>query len=223
MKVEIRDNSVILDGYVNVVSRDSRVLPSIRGKFVEQMVPSVFKRALEKADNVDLLYNHKNDRKLGSISEGNLELYEDSIGLRAIAKVDDPEVVELAKNKSLRGWSFGFIANEDKWEDGGDVQRRYVSDIDLLEVSILSVTPAYIATSIEARGDEEVIKELRYEDNFKDDDADDVDDKDEDELETTEEGKEVEENGDDDEDDESKDRSLEALYAELQNYITIKR
>jgi HK97 family phage prohead protease len=161
MKVEIRNDSVKLDGYVNVVSRDSRVLPSVKGKFIEQIEPRTFQKALDKTDNVDLLFNHNESRKLGSIADGNLTLFEDSIGLRAICTVTDQEVIEKAKNNELRGWSFGFIAKEDRWEENGDISRRYVSDLDLLEVSILSVTPAYIATSIEARNGEEVMKEQR--------------------------------------------------------------
>jgi HK97 family phage prohead protease len=162
MKVEIRGNSVTLDGYVNVVQRDSRVLPSARGKFIEQIEPRTFEKALSRTDNVNLLFNHKEDRKLGSTSEGNLTLYEDSIGLRAICTVTDDEVLNKAKNNELRGWSFGFICRDDKWTDG-EVQRRFVSDLDLLEVSILDMTPAYIATSIESRGEETVITEQRFE------------------------------------------------------------
>jgi HK97 family phage prohead protease len=162
MKVEIRNDSVKLDGYVNVVSRDSRVLPSVKGKFIEQIEPRTFQKALDKTNNVDLLYNHSENRKLGSTAEGNLTLFEDTIGLRAICTVTDQEVIEKAKNNELRGWSFGFIAREDRWEEQGDISRRYVSDMDLLEVSILSVTPAYVATSIEARDGEEVITEQRF-------------------------------------------------------------
>lgn len=164
MRIEIRNNSVILDGYVNVPSRDSRVLPSPRGNFVEQILPKTFQRALDKATNVELLFNHRENRKLGSIQEGNLELFEDNVGLRAIATVTDDEVIEKAKNGDLRGWSFGFVANKDKWEEGSDgIHRRYVEDLDLLEVSILDKTPAYIATSIEARGEEELLTEHRGE------------------------------------------------------------
>jgi len=155
----------MLDGYVNAVGRDSRVLPSPKGKFIEQIKPKTFQRALERADNVDLLFNHKKDRKLGSTKEGNLELYEDNIGLRAIATVSDDEVIKKAKNGELRGWSFGFYTNKDSWEDGPDgIQRRYLEDIDLLEVSILDKTPAYIATTIEQRGEEDVLAETRGED-----------------------------------------------------------
>lgn len=163
MKVEIRDNSVTLDGYVNVPARDSRMLPSPKGKFVEQIMPKVFERALGRADNVDLLFNHKKDRKLGSIKDGNLEIYEDNVGLRAICTVTDEEVIQKAKKNELRGWSFGFIAKQDRWDDTGSIQRRYVEELDLLEVSILSVTPAYYATSIESRGEELLIHEQRFE------------------------------------------------------------
>lgn len=155
----------MLDGYVNAVGRDSRVLPSPKGKFIEQIKPKTFQRALERADNVDLLFNHQKNRKLGSTKEGNLELYEDNIGLRAIATVSDDEVIKKAKNGGLRGWSFGFYTNKDSWEEGPDgIQRRYLEDIDLLEVSILDKTPAYIATTIEQRGEEDVLTETRGED-----------------------------------------------------------
>jgi HK97 family phage prohead protease len=161
MKVEIRNDSVHLEGYVNVVQRDSRPIPSVRGNFIEQIEPRAFQRALDKTNNVDLLFNHKEDRNLGGTSNGNLTLYEDSIGLRAICDVTDPEVMDKAKKNELRGWSFGFISKEDRWSEDGEVQRRYVSEMDLLEVSILSVTPAYIATSIESRDGQDTVKENR--------------------------------------------------------------
>jgi uncharacterized protein len=165
MRIEIRGNQVLLDGYVNAVDRESRVLPSPRGRFKERIVPKTFEKALKKTDDVELRFNHKENRKLGSTKEGNLQLFEDNIGLRAIATVSDDEVIKKAKNGELRGWSFGFIDNKPHWEDGPDgIHRRYLEDIDLLEVSILDKTPAYIATSIEARGEEEVITENRSDD-----------------------------------------------------------
>lgn len=165
MRIEIRNDSVILDGYVNAVGRDSKILFSPRGRFIEQIVPKTFAKALLKAFDVDLLFNHMKDRKLGSLKQGNLELREDNIGLRAIATVTDPTVIEKARNGELRGWSFSFKANKDTWEDGSNgVQKRMVEDIDLYEVSILDKNPAYLATSIEARGEEQVLCENRIED-----------------------------------------------------------
>lgn len=162
LRIEIRENQVLLDGYVNAVERESRVLPSPRGRFKEKIRAKTFERALDKAENVDLLFNHDKNRKLGSLQEGNLQLYEDNIGLRAIAHVSDAEIIQKAKDGKLKGWSFGFVDNKPSWEDGEDgIQRRTLEDIELLEVSILDKTPAYVATSIEARGEEQAISETR--------------------------------------------------------------
>lgn len=168
MRIEIRNDSVILDGYVNAVGRDSRPIPSPKGPFIEQIQPKAFERALIKTQNVDLLLNHNKSRKLGSTKEGNLELFEDNIGLRAICTVRDLEVMEKAKNKQLRGWSFGFYVEDggDRWEEKEGITKRYVEELELLEVSIIDNTriPAYIATSIETREDKDIMQERRGED-----------------------------------------------------------
>lgn len=165
MRIEVRsDNNILIDGYVNAVARDSRIMPSINGEFVEQVVPGTFHKALSRATNVDLLLNHNESRKLGSIIEGNLKLFEDNIGLRAIATITDEEVIEKAIAGKLKGWSFGFYLNNDRWEtDSKGIKRRFLEDIELLEVSILDNTknPAYIATSIETRDNKEVLREIR--------------------------------------------------------------
>lgn len=162
MRIEIRGNQVLLDGYVNAVARESRILPSPRGPFKEQIVPGTFQKALDSTDNVDLRFNHEDNRRLGSIKDGNLQLWEDNIGLRAIATVTDEEVIQKAKDGKLTGWSFGFVDKKPNWKDGQDgIQRRFLEDIELLEVSILDKTPAYIATSVEARGEDNVITESR--------------------------------------------------------------
>ena len=161
MKVEIRNNSVTLDGYVNVVDRESRVLPSPRGVFKEVITPGAFEKALNATSNVDLLFNHDETRKLGSTVEGNLQLYEDNVGLRAIATITDQEVIQKAMNNELQGWSFGFIATNDEWTESDGIQKRYVKDMELKEVSILDCTPAYVATSVEMRGENKSFIEFR--------------------------------------------------------------
>lgn len=170
MRVEIRADSVCLEGYVNAVGRDSRPISSERGKFIEQIEPKTFAKALRKNPNVELRFNHR--RVLGSTKTGELELCEDAIGLHAKCTVTDTEVIEKAKRNELRGWSFGFYNNKDFWEDAGNgMQRRHLQDIDLTEVSILDKTPAYIAMSIEQRDGEENAFERRS----MDDEADTVD------------------------------------------------
>ena len=41
MKVEIRNDKVIIDGYVNAVERFSKPLYDKKGKFIERIMPSV--------------------------------------------------------------------------------------------------------------------------------------------------------------------------------------
>lgn len=161
MKIEIRSDSAILEGYVSAVDRDSRPIPSPQGKFIERIKPKTFEKSLLRHRNVELRFNH--ERVLGSVESGELmELYEDNIGLRAKARVSDKDILKKARNNELRGWSFGFYANKDSWEDAeGGMQRRILEDIELIEVSILDKTPAYIATTIEARDAGEVIVETR--------------------------------------------------------------
>lgn len=162
MKVELRSNSILIEGYVNVVLRDSRVLSSPKGRFIETVEERTFAKAIERADNILLLHNHKKDRVLGSIKEGNLELREDNIGLYAKCEIRDSEIIEKAKNGQLKGWSFGFNTLKDRWVTEKDgIDRRYLEDIVLHEVSILDVTPAYIATSVEMRGEETTLIEER--------------------------------------------------------------
>lgn len=162
MKVEIRADKVIVEGYVNAVGRDSRVIPSPTGDFVEQVTPKTFERALQSGNDIELRLNH--DRVLGSRNSGNLELREDSIGLYARAEVTDLETMEKARNGELRGWSFGFFKKKDRLEPlENGLQRRFLEEIELREVSILDSrrTPAYAGTSIEARGQEESVLEQR--------------------------------------------------------------
>mgnify|MGYP004547639559 FL=1 len=168
MRIEIRNDSVILDGYVNAVARDSRPMLDENGeKFVEQISPKTFQRALDKNDDILCLLNHESRRVLGSTKQGNIELFEDNIGLRAICKITDGEVIEKAKNRKLRGWSFGFEAlkeHEESVKNG--LKRRFVDEMNLAEVSIIDEhkIPCYVGTSIEMRADKEAKLEYRGED-----------------------------------------------------------
>ena len=156
LKVELRNGAIHLEGYVNAVGRESRELHDVYGKFIEIIKPNAFKNSLEKRSEVGLMLNHKRDLK-----PTKFEVYEDNIGLRAFIDIDDPEVVELAEHHKLTGFSFGFVATEDSWDDTQGVRRRTIINLDLQEVSILSVTPAYIATSIEMRDNAATLFEQR--------------------------------------------------------------
>lgn len=155
MRIEVRNDSVLIDGYVNAVGRDSRPLRNKNGeRYVEQIVPGAFKRALAK-NEVKLLLDHDEKRELGS-TETNLTLREDSIGLRATAEITDAEAIEKAKSGKLRGWSFGFFEKDASEEDmANGLKRRFVEEMELVEVSIIDEKkiPCYEGTSIETRAE----------------------------------------------------------------------
>lgn len=169
MKIEIREDSVLISGYVNAVERLSKpITENLYGKmrtFLERIKAGVFRKALKRNDNVLVLLNHDKNRQLASTGDGTAKLEEDNIGLRAEITITDEEVCEKARAGLLSGWSFGFRANDDDLTQFGDDEVRTVTDLDLVEVSILDDTcsPAYYGTSIEARGEGTEKVEVRAE------------------------------------------------------------
>lgn len=159
MRVEKRDNSVHVEGYVNAVERESRTLRDSNGvPFNEMIMAGTFQKAIDSADKVDLMVDH--ERTIGD-TKTNLQLFEDAIGLRASLDTDDPEIVENADK--LRGWSFGFRDAVAVLEPrNGKPILRKVTDFILDEVSlIVNKTPAYAGTLAECRDDACTIKESR--------------------------------------------------------------
>lgn len=161
MVIVTREDTVELEGYVNAVERNSKPLLSRMGKFIERICKGAFKKAIERNDDIHILLNHDWNKDLGSTKQGNLELSEDAIGLKARAVITDPEVVEKAKNGDLIGWSFGFsdVDVENTVENG--LPTRAVKELDLYEVSVLDrqKVPAYEGNLITARSEE---KDIQY-------------------------------------------------------------
>lgn len=155
MKIEKRDDGrVRLSGYVCAVGRDSRLLPPTKTegrekKFYEVVEPGAFTTALNKNKDIVLKLNHQFVITSQSAND-TFMLREDNIGLYADIETDNPEIIENCDK--LRGWSFGFNNAKDRWtvaDDGND--RRILQGFDLVEISALTTTPAYIGTSIEVR------------------------------------------------------------------------
>ena len=171
MKINIRADSVVIEGYVNAVERASKPLFSRFGEFIEKICAGAFGRALKRNDDVRILLNHDASRDLGGTGSGELELEEDNIGLRVRATITDPEVIEKARAGKLRGWSFGFEDREVENGLQGGMLLRLVKDLFLHEVSVLDdrKTPAYAGTQVYARsvdGEDRII--YRGEDNNED-------------------------------------------------------
>ena len=160
MKLEIRNDKVVIEGYVNAIERNSKPLMSRIGQFIERICKGAFSKAIKRSEDIKILLNHDWNRVLGSTKDGNLELSEDNIGLKARAEITDADIIEKAKRNDLVGWSFGFSDRDvvNSVEKGMPI--REVKDLDLFEVSILdrTKTPAYDGTLIMARDDGQTIQ-----------------------------------------------------------------
>ena len=162
MKILLREDSVVISGYVNSVERLSKPLMSRMGRFIERIRKGAFFNALKRDCDVHILVDHDWSRDVGCQSQGNLELTEDNIGLHARATITDPQTIEDARNDNLVGWSFGFEDVPDGVDRSVDQESglplRNVKDMILREVSILTraKVPAYDGTLIMARSDDEI-------------------------------------------------------------------
>ncbi len=172
MKIEIRgENEAFISGYVNVTDRFSKPIRDHNKKFVEKIEPGAFAAAIEKSRTenrgIYMLADHDGTRRLAGTPDGSLRLKEDNIGLYAEASITEKRAVERAKKGDIKGWSFGFYALEDTYEERAetDVCERTVKSLDLTEVSLIyDRNPCYTATSCEVRaGGEEVLLETRSE------------------------------------------------------------
>ncbi len=160
MQIQIRNDSVVIEGYVNAIERNSKPLMSRMGKFIERICKGAFAKALTRNDEVYILLNHDWERVLGSTKKGNLKLSEDNIGLKARAEITDPEIVEKARRNDLVGWSFGFTDKDVETTFEHGLLTRMVRDLDLYEVSILDrkKSPAYEGTLVTVRSNDNDIQ-----------------------------------------------------------------
>lgn len=130
-------------GYASVFNQPSLPLP-----FTEIVKPGAFKRSLQSRSRMMLLWNHDTSNPLASTRNGSLRMVEDSHGLLVTATLPDTtlgrDIAELVRTGVIDAMSFGFSVKRDSWS--GDGQTRYLDDVDLYEVSLVS-TPAYEQTS----------------------------------------------------------------------------
>jgi HK97 family phage prohead protease len=89
-----------------------------------------FARALERAGEVPLLWQHKPGAVIGRVEH----LSEDRRGLRVIASVDDARTSRLLGGGKVDGLSFGYRVREAKSAGG----LRELVELELVEVSLVA-------------------------------------------------------------------------------------
>lgn len=161
MKIEIRADGIHFEGYVNVTGKMSKpVITPNRQRVVETIEERAFQSALSRTSNVEVWLDHNPNRVVAQTKDGTIELREDAIGLKASGIITDSEVVQNAKK--LKGWSFGMKNVKDSIEERADnLPIRHVKSLDLGHIALLlNKNPAYSATTIELRADEENFEEM---------------------------------------------------------------
>lgn len=136
-----------VEGYVNEFDRLSEDL----GGFRERTERGVFSRSLDENDVV-ALWQHDQADPIGRMSNGLLDLEEDTRGLRfAIpGEAFSERQLEKIKDGTVKSMSFGFTTIEDRWEKKDGENVRTLVDVDLMEVSPVTF-PAYPTTSAAVR------------------------------------------------------------------------
>lgn len=155
---------LFLRGYVNKTGQESQVLRSAQGKFVEKIQKGCFKRAIESASKIDLLFNHDVNNLLGSTKNNSLRLVEDEIGLRfeceLVPTTLGRDVYEMVRSGLIDGMSFGFSNPTSNWTMRSDgIYSREITNMELKEVSIVR-NPAYLDSEVGTRSDQPETNEL---------------------------------------------------------------
>lgn len=162
-QAKIKDNKMVITGYVNVPGRESRPVATRRGLVNEVIEERAFQKAIDRANNVPMIKDHDMNAILAQTADSTLKLYEDSVGVRAESTITDEKVIEAARKNKIKGWSFKMRNIEDEIEERADkLPLRRVKDFVLDEVSlIIDKFPVYSATSVECRAETEEEVELR--------------------------------------------------------------
>lgn len=157
-KIELRadETNATIAGYAAVFNTETIIGSSMWG-FREQIAPEAFDDAI-KTDDVRALFNHDPNILLGRTESGTLRLKVDKKGLRY--EVDLPDTVQakdvrtLIQRGDVSGSSFGFIVEEDDWDERevkkGKLPLRTIKKASLFDVSPVTY-PAYPQTSVSAR------------------------------------------------------------------------
>jgi HK97 family phage prohead protease len=133
--------------------------------FQEKIAPGAFSRSLGEGKDIGALWNHNSDLPIGSTGSGTLKLEEDDLGLKfeltPIETNAGKDAIIAVETKVVRGVSFGFVTIKDEWDWQDDENAiRTLEEVDLIEISP-TMFPAYKATSISARSNEEIFKEAK--------------------------------------------------------------
>lgn len=142
------DSYACIDVYITVPGRKSRLIDDPRKNMYREVIkPRAFEESIHYYGSVPAYLNH--DREIASKED--VEVYEDSIGLRAIIKTQDIETLAKILSGHIIGCSFVFKCLNEEIENYLFENLRTVNKLKLTEVSLIdeSKLPVYNASSIQ--------------------------------------------------------------------------
>lgn len=147
------DRRPIIDGHAAVFNKPSEEIFFVKG-WREIIRPGAFAKAI-KNDDVRALINHKDDRLIGRVANGTLQLEEDEIGLRSRIfppdTTDGRDILALIRGGYMTQMSFGFTLDDDgEHIDQQNKLREILSVKRLYDVSVVTL-PAYPDTEVGLR------------------------------------------------------------------------
>lgn len=143
------DDKRTLEGYASMFGNSYDL-----GRFDEVVEAGAFTRALSEEQDVRALVDHDPARVIGRSKNGTLEMREDSRGLFTRIYLPDTQegrdLATLVDRGDLDAMSFGFTVQADRWEKKEGRNTRYITDVDLFDVSVVAF-PANPDTSVALR------------------------------------------------------------------------
>lgn len=128
----------------------SKTLRGKNGNFKEIIPIKTWQNAIAKiGDKFNVFYNHQ--PLIDVAKDRELKAEADGVYLYATLRDGAENLYSAIKEKKVKGMSFGFKVLKDTWENIGNFKQRTVQEMELMEVSILDVIPAYSDTSIAIR------------------------------------------------------------------------
>ncbi|PFB12676.1 HK97 family phage prohead protease [Bacillus cereus] len=149
----------LITGYAAVFNSKT----SIGGWFDEIIAPGAFARALSENGDIRALFNHNWDNVLGRTKSGTLRLEEDGKGLKFEVELPNTstgrDLAESMSRGDINQCSFGFWVTEEEWDYNVEPALRTVKEVELYEISVVSI-PAYDDTEASLVRGKEIGKEV---------------------------------------------------------------
>jgi HK97 family phage prohead protease len=146
--VELRVAGKRLVGYAATFGTRAAI-----GDFGETIAKGAFSGTLARGEDVLALVDHDPGKLLARTRSGTLKLAEDGKGLNFELSLPDTglgrDVLALVERGDIGGMSFGFSVPKggEHWQG----TERTLTNVNLVDVSVVNAFPAYASTTVSAR------------------------------------------------------------------------